>query len=376
MSAGRNGKALIVEFLQGLLTLEQAAVDQETPGLASGRDSTRRSRCAPLRKIERSRSCGYLRETCAVDLAAQRGRKDIIERDRIGGVRHAGCRTDGTNAGVGKLGCHLGRKQSVGNNGVDRRRRPRPSSAFAQAIKVPPDETISSTSSTGRPATSAGSAKPISTERSPRRIFCATVCASPSWPARSLTQGRDSASGPTTMVAGSIPVVRSAFAIAGMADRFSASMPGKTALMSVGAMKVSVHRDDAIHNSRDQPADRLLADRFAFVEGCVLAHVAEIGRQQDEPPCARPPQRFRGEQNGNELVIRLVERGIDDRRRRRRGRPSPAFPRRGNGAMRFPATEGQAARPAVLRRRHRMAGSEWRLAHGVLLRRDVGFSIA
>jgi hypothetical protein len=61
------------------------------------------------------------------------------------------------------------------------------------------------------------------------------------------------------------------------------------------AMKVSVHRDDAIHNSRDQPADRLLADRFAFVERCVLAHVAEIGRQQDEPPCAGASQRFRGE---------------------------------------------------------------------------------
>ena len=78
-------------------------------------------------------------------------------------------------------------------------------------------------------------------------------------------------------------------------------------------MKVSVHRDDAIHNSRDQPADRLLADRFAFAKGRVLAHVTEIGRQQHEPRCARPSQCFRGEQNGDELVIRLVERGIDDR---------------------------------------------------------------
>ena len=44
-------------------------------------------------------------------------------------------------------------------------------SAFAQAIMVPPEETISSTIKAGRPAMSAGSVKSISTERSPRRIF-------------------------------------------------------------------------------------------------------------------------------------------------------------------------------------------------------------
>ena len=105
-------------------------------------------------------------------------------------------------------------------------------SALAQVVRVPPEETISSTSNTGRPAIRAASAKLISTERSSRRIFCATLCANPSWPARSLTQGRDSASGPATIVAGSIPASRNALAIAGIADRFSAAMPGKTAFIS------------------------------------------------------------------------------------------------------------------------------------------------
>ena len=91
-------------------------------------------------------------------------------------------------------------------------------------------------------------------------------------------------------------------------------------LADVGrTMKVSIHRDDAIDNPCDEPADHPLADRFAFAKGCVLAHVAEIGREQHEPPCARPPQRFGCEQYGNKFVVRMVEGGIDDRRRG--GRP-------------------------------------------------------
>ena len=66
-------------------------------------------------------------------------------------------------------------------------------------------------------------------------------------------------------------------------------------------MKVGVDRDDAVHNGRDQPADGLLADRLAVVEGGVLAHVAEIGREQHEPSGARAPQRFRGEQEAMSL---------------------------------------------------------------------------
>ena len=52
---------------------------------------------------------------------------------------------------------------------------PAAASALAQVINVPPEETMSSTSSTGRPANLARSANPMSTERSPRRVFCATA---------------------------------------------------------------------------------------------------------------------------------------------------------------------------------------------------------
>jgi len=48
-------------------------------------------------------------------------------------------------------------------------------SDLAQAVKVPPEETMSSTRSTGRFNNKAGSTKAISTERSPRRVLRATA---------------------------------------------------------------------------------------------------------------------------------------------------------------------------------------------------------
>jgi hypothetical protein len=91
-------------------------------------------------------------------------------------------------------------------------------------------------------------------------------------------------------------------------------------------MKVGVYGDHTIHRCREQPADRPLADRFAFVEGSVLAHVTEIRCQQDEPACAGASQRFRGEQNGEDFVIRLVKRSIDDRGRCRLADRHTHFP--------------------------------------------------
>ena len=82
-------------------------------------------------------------------------------------------------------------------------------------------------------------------------------------------------------------------------------------------MEMSVDGYDPIDNSRQQPADHLLADRFALLEGRVLPHVAEIGRHQNEPLRAIAPQCLGGEQERNELVVRPVERGIDDGRRGR-----------------------------------------------------------
>ena len=54
--------------------------------------------------------------------------------------------------------------------------------------------------------------------------------------------------------------------------------------------------DHAIDTSGDQRADDFLADRFAIVEGRVLAHVAEIGREQDQAFGTSAPQRLGGEQ--------------------------------------------------------------------------------
>ena len=146
---------------------------------------------------------------------------------------------------------------------------------------------MSSTSSAGRPANSAGSANVISTERSPRRVLRATAGCAPSRAARSPTQACDSSSGPTTTVLGSKPPARKPSAIAGMADKLSASMPGKHRVNVFGAMQMGVDGDDPVHRARQQPADDLLADRFAFVERRILPHVAEIGRHQHEPLARR-----------------------------------------------------------------------------------------
>ena len=83
--------------------------------------------------------------------------------------------------------------------------------------------------------------------------------------------------------------MRSAIAIAGIADRLS-DCDSRKYRSDVGrAVQVRVDGDHAVDASGDQRADGLLADRFAFVERCVLAHVAEIRRQQDQ--AFRTPRR-------------------------------------------------------------------------------------
>ena len=78
-------------------------------------------------------------------------------------------------------------------------------------------------------------------------------------------------------------------------------MPGKYGSDVGRAMQMRVDGDDAIDASGDQRADDLLADRFAFVERGVLAHVAEIGREQDEAFRASAPQRLGGEQSARSV---------------------------------------------------------------------------
>ena len=106
--------------------------------------------------------------------------EQIVERDGVGGMRHAVGRTDRANAGIepcrgralpGNSACVTMASIIVAPAAVN---------ALAQAIMVPPEETISSTIKAGRPGNSMASpGNAISTERSPRRVFCATVCESP-----------------------------------------------------------------------------------------------------------------------------------------------------------------------------------------------------
>jgi hypothetical protein len=55
-----------------------------------------------------------------------------------------------------------------------------------------------------------------------------------------------------------------------------------------------------------------LADRFTFPKGCVLTHVAKIGRQQDNAFAAASPQRLGREQQRDKFVVGVVERSVDD----------------------------------------------------------------
>ena len=120
---------------------------------------------------------------------------------------------------------------------------------------------------------------------------------------------------------------------------------------------MGIDGNDAVHASREQRANDFLADRFALVEGSVLPHVAEIGRHQDEALGAVAPQGFGGEQQRNELVVRPIERGIDDRR----GAAGPTVTRNSPSGKRWIAIScnGTPSRArAVLRRAQTTAGFE------------------
>ncbi|MGY4417654.1 hypothetical protein ACVWY2_000079 [Bradyrhizobium sp. JR6.1] len=72
-------------------------------------------------------------------------------------------------------------------------------------------------------------------------------------------------------------------------------------------MEMRVDSDHAIHARCEQRADNVLADRFAFMERGVLAHVAKIGRKEDEAPGTTAPQRFGCEQKSDEFFVGSVE---------------------------------------------------------------------
>ncbi len=86
------------------------------------------------------------------------------------------------------------------------------------------------------------------------------------------------------------------------------------------SVEVSVDRYDAIETIRDEKADHLLAYAFAGMKGDVLPHVAKVRGDESEPLTAISPQRLRGKQKGKKLVIRPVERGINNPHGRSRPR--------------------------------------------------------
>ena len=166
------------------------------------------------------------------DLAAQGGREDIVERDRIGRMRHAVGRTDRANAGVDECGRHLRWKQRMRDDGVDRGGaggRERLGAGDQRAARR--DDIVDQQH---RPAG--------------ERCWVGKCDLDRAIAAASLLRNRVCQPEPAGEIAHPGPGLRvrtdhdgcgidagpreARSAIAGMADRLSASMPGKTALMS------------------------------------------------------------------------------------------------------------------------------------------------
>ena len=128
-------------------------------------------------------------------------------------------------------------------------------------------------------------------------------------------------------------------------------------------MQVGIDRHHAIESARQQLSDDLLAHRFACMKGRVLAHIGEIGRDQHQPRGAIAPQGLGGKQQRQQLVVRLIERGKDDR-----GRPAgPTVTRNSPSgkAMHVDLMQRQAEprRQPPRRRDAEAAGTAARCAH-------------
>ncbi len=76
-------------------------------------------------------------------------------------------------------------------------------------------------------------------------------------------------------------------------------------------MQVRIHGDDRVEALGEQPADDALADRLARREGHVLAHVAEVGRDQRHPRGAELARGGGGEQQLDQLGVGMIEAAAD-----------------------------------------------------------------
>ena len=79
-------------------------------------------------------------------------------------------------------------------------------------------------------------------------------------------------------------------------------------------MQMRVDGDDSIDQAVQKAANDALADGLAGMKLRVLAHVAQIGRNQDKAPRTGVAQRRGGEHQFHELRVGVVKRAVEDHR--------------------------------------------------------------
>ena len=171
---------------------------------------------------------------------------------------------------------------------------PDDASASAQAISVPPEETISSMTSTGRRRNSAGSERQsVPSDRrdgSSRPRHGRARAGRPDRSPRVGTRRR----GRLLQLWGRAhqpeAPIRSAALRRDCPPQFR-----EIRRQGCGAVQMRLHRDHTVEGVHEEIADGALTDRLAGMERGVLAHVGEIRRNQHQPSGSSTPQRFRRE---------------------------------------------------------------------------------
>ncbi len=227
---------------------------------------------------------------------------------------------------------------------------------------------MSSTSSAGRSGQRAGSAKVISTARSPRRLLVRNREIE-SESAREIAHPRprffiraDNNRSTVNVRAQRIRDRRHGRKVVSLNTRKDVAKVG-------GSMQMGIDRNNAIEGFRQQFADDLLADRLALTKRRVLPHVAKVGSNEDQSLGAAAAQGFAGEQQCQQLYhsaeIAMQRRPwFPTPGRRSRAIPHPESDEPRSRAMKFraapqagrqhrPRTGGIAAQSPV------MACSRW-----------------
>jgi len=83
-------------------------------------------------------------------------------------------------------------------------------------------------------------------------------------------------------------------------------------------VQVRVHGDEGVEQIGQKSADDALADRLAGVEGHVLPHVGQVGRDQREVPRAQRARGARRQQQFDQLLVGLLQAAPDHHPRRQK----------------------------------------------------------